>query len=292
MAIEYNSPIRAPRPASSMELREALGLDARSTSDQVARELSTLQDKAKARLDIAGSAYLPSSQKLFEKVWGGIRGNLEVPTGGILFGPSFEVRRPTDLASLKELHQFLAPLTEVSQQEAQQILALEASITQGLLTGPPPKQQTQWRSSVYQATRMKEGSRGFLSQEELEVFTKLAHRPKSEHVQVGARLGRTNLVWKKLDGKWEPCFENSRYKRPRSLLDLPPAHLKASMHPENLPEDFRAAAQQRDILARALNARTNNFGDESGRRMKRAELRSALLREFPPEGPKVPPGGR
>lgn len=64
------------------------------------------------------------------------------------------------------------------------------------------------------------------------------------------------------------------------------------MHPENLPQDSRAAAQQRDILARALNARTNNFGDESGRRMKRAELRSALLREFPPEGPQVPPGGR
>ncbi|NDC37821.1 MAG: hypothetical protein EBZ48_07180 [Proteobacteria bacterium] len=281
VAIEYNSPLRPARAASASELVSALEVDPRASNEVLSAALLQVRAKAQARLDIQGSAYLTPEIKELEKTWHTIRGNFIVPEEGILFAPSFEVRRSTDLNALRELSQVLAPLTEVTPESAKQIFVLDDLIQDRRLKGPSPTKQKLWESCINQAKRALEGKRGFISHTESEVITTLARRPVAPHLEPGARLGRTNLVWKKLDGPWEPCFAESRYK-PISILSASRKYLEECM--KRLPEDPKAAEQQRSILSRALRAINNSYGNESRLRAFREELRSALLREFPPRG--------
>lgn len=283
MAIEYNSHLRAGRQITNAELTQALGLDPRSSPESLGSELLTVQAKAEARLNTGGSCFIAQAENSLRRTWENIRGNFVVPETGLLFGPTFEMRRGSDLESLRELAQLLAPLTEITPESAKQIFKLDDLIQDRRLKGPSAGRKQLWDSCIYQARRVLEGGRGFLSQAEAEVLTTLSRRPVAPHVEQGARLGRTNLVWRSIDGRWEPCFENGRY-RTTSILLASRRYLQECLETHRLPNDSIAAEQQRAILSRALRAINNSYGDESRRRVLREELRYALLRDFPPRG--------
>ena len=264
------------RAASDSELSKNLGLRANTDSTDISTALTNINNRAHARLDFPGSIYIKEQDKHLVSLWNDLRASFNIPDAGVLFPATFQIRRESDLESLRKLNNFLKTLIPLSATEAQEILKTRDRIKSNRLKGPLDDQKAEWSSCLSQAEQAIKGQAAFITPGELELHKQFSASPVAKELSIGGKIGKTGLVWIQFDGEWYPCFKETRYTNSqRSILQRPVPYLESCCQPDRLPPDQEARKQQLSILKGAIAAKKT--GEED---LFLEELR----RKYPPRG--------
>lgn len=264
------------RTAAGSEIIKQLGLKSNTETTDISAALTNLHDRAHARLDFPGSIYIKEQDKPLVSMWNEIRQSFNIPDAGVLFPSTFQIRRESDLESLRKLNNFLKTLISLSATEAQEILKTRDRIKNNRLKGPLDDQKAEWSSCLSQAEQAIKGQAAFITPGELALHKQFSASPVAKELSVGGKIGKTGLVWIQFDGEWYPCFPDTRYTNSkRSILQRPVPYLASCCEPDRLPKDPEARKQQLVILKGAIAAKQS--GEEQ-------RFLAALREKYPPRG--------
>jgi hypothetical protein len=266
------------RVASDSELTKILGLKSNVDTSDISAALTDIHNRAHARLDFPGSIYIKEQDKHLVSLWNALRASFNIPDAGVIFPATFQIRRDSDLESLKKLRNFVEPIVPLSASDAQEILKTRDRIKNNRLKGPLEDQKAEWNSCISQAEQAIKGQAAFITPEELALYKQFSVSPVAQELNLGGKIGRTGLVWIQFDGEWHPCFPDSRYTNSkRSILQMTVPYLESCCKEARLPRDPEARRQQLVILKGAISAKESGEGEQ---------FLEALRRKYEPRGQK------